>query len=437
MTASGFQIGFGEVDITPIKSILLGGYYYERRSTAVHDHLYARSMAISDGRNQVVMCVCDLINLGGCLDPTAGWIIPETRRLVHAKCGLPTESLILAAVHSHTSPDLAREKEYTATLPEMISESVRLAIADFAPRTLAVGRESAPGLQFIRRYRMKDGSVRTNPGIGNPEILEPLGAVDPDLHVLVASGKGQRVGGLAHFALHCDTVGETQISADWPHYLRKGVQEKLGDGFRLLTPIGPCGDVNHWNVFNDVSLRGFAEAERIGRSLSASALRALKHVSPVIPAGKVYSARKTLALKTRMPSPAELKAAKIRVAEPVAKVDFEVDRVEALRMIDANMVGPLAQTDITVLAFGNVALVGIPAEYFTELGCDIKNRSPFAYTLACTLANGNMGYVPAFHNYAEGGYEATSAILALGAGEQMADAAVELLHSAADTLGAN
>jgi hypothetical protein len=113
-----------------------------------------------------------------------------------------------------------------------------------------------------------------------------------------------------------------------------------------------------------------------------------------------------------------------------AEVDFTMDRVQALRRINAAKAGPALRVDITVLAFGNVALVGIPAEYFTELGRDIKRRSPFAHTLVCTLANGFVGYLPARANFAQGGYEAASCILVPGSGEQMADVAVELLQTA-------
>jgi hypothetical protein len=33
------------------------------------------------------------------------------------------------------------------------------------------------------------------------------------------------------------------------------MREKLGREFALLTPIGPAGDVNHYNVFAGAALR--------------------------------------------------------------------------------------------------------------------------------------------------------------------------------------
>ena len=107
-----------------------------------------------------------------------------------------------------------------------------------------------------------------------------------------------------------------------------------------------------------------------------------------------------------------------------------MDRVEARRRITAAEKGPGLSVDISVLVFGNVALVGIPGEYFSELGRDIKLRSPFDYTMIITLSDGGRGYIPARHNYDEGGYEVTSTILEPGAGEQMADTAVKMLDEA-------
>ena len=81
-----------------------------------------------------------------------------------------------------------------------------------------------------------------------------------------------------------------------------------------------------------------------------------------------------------------------------------------------------------------MAFVGIPGEYFVELGIRIQKESPFPYTFIVELANGELGYIPTRRGFAEGGYEPTSTPLAPGAGETMADTghlALETLHSIA------
>ncbi|MFA6109494.1 MAG: hypothetical protein WDA75_12070 [Candidatus Latescibacterota bacterium] len=422
--AQSFSVGSAAVEITPSKPAYLAGYYYDRLSTAIHDPLLARCLAVSDGKTTVALCVGDIIDL-----PRNA--VEQTRRLVQQRCGLPPECLILSAIHTHTAPDPDRETEYTAGLPELLAQGVSRAVTGLVPQEIRTGRAEENTLQYIRRFRMRDGSVRTNPGIGNPEVVLPIGAVDPSVSVVLAGQGGKISGGLVHFGLHCDTVGGTEISADWTHYLRQAVVQGLGGKPVLLTPIGTCGDVNHWNVFRNVSLRGFAETERIGTKVAQAALEAAGRATVVEP-GRVMGLRQEITASIRVPSEAELAAAKTLMATPPPDgVDFTMDRVIAGRQVAAAAIGPTLKTEITVLTFGSVAIVGVPTEYFTALGRQIKNRSPFPQTIIVTLANGNVGYVGERHNYEEeGGYEMTSAPTCPGTGELIADTAVDLLRRA-------
>jgi len=70
-----YLVGFSESDITPATPVLLAGYYRDRRSTGIHDRLYARSMAVSDGESRVAICAADLVELDRS-------VVAETRRLV-------------------------------------------------------------------------------------------------------------------------------------------------------------------------------------------------------------------------------------------------------------------------------------------------------------------------------------------------------------------
>ena len=56
--------------------------------------------------------------------------------------------------------------------------------------------------------------------------------------------------------------------------------------------------------------------------------------------------------------------------------------------------GAEQETWIQAIVIGDVAIVGVPAEYFTVLGVDIKRRSPFEHTYVAELANDWIGYLP-------------------------------------------
>ena len=52
------------------------------------------------------------------------------------------------------------------------------------------------------------------------------------------------------------------------------------------------------------------------------------------------------------------------------------------------------KTWVQAIVIGDVALVGVPGEFFTVLGQEIKRRSPYRYTYVFELANDYIGYIP-------------------------------------------
>jgi hypothetical protein len=110
---------------------------------------------------------------------------------------------------------------------------------------------------------------------------------------------------------------------------------------------------------------------------------------------------------------------------------------EIIRKVFQNMrreLGPVQgeerETWVQAVRIGSVAWVGVPAEYFTQLGLDIKNRSPFRHTYVAELANDWVGYLPNREGHKLGGYQVWTGFHSYaeeGTGERIADLAVELL----------
>ena len=79
---------------------------------------------------------------------------------------------------------------------------------------------------------------------------------------------------------------------------------------------------------------------------------------------------------------------------------------------------------------GDIAFVGVPGEFFTVLGQEIKRRSPFRYTYVFELANDYIGYIPDKAGFDRGGYQTWTGLhsfLERGTGELIVDEAVGLL----------
>ena len=71
---------------------------------------------------------------------------------------------------------------------------------------------------------------------------------------------------------------------------------------------------------------------------------------------------------------------------------------------------------------GDIAIVGVPGEFFTVLGQEIKRRSPFRYTYVFELANDYIGYIPDRAAFGLGGYQTWTGLhsfLEPGTGEEI------------------
>jgi hypothetical protein len=61
--------------------------------------------------------------------------------------------------------------------------------------------------------------------------------------------------------------------------------------------------------------------------------------------------------------------------------------------------------EVQVIHLGDVALVGLPGEPFTELGLEIKARSVIPHTFVVGYANDYLGYLATLKAWQQGGYE--------------------------------
>ena len=85
---------------------------------------------------------------------------------------------------------------------------------------------------------------------------------------------------------------------------------------------------------------------------------------------------------------------------------------------------------------GSLGIVGIPCEVFTEIGLEIKRRSPLQPTFNVSLANGYNGYLPTPQQHRWGGYEtwrARSSYLEVTASDTITKTVMELLTTVAKT----
>ena len=120
MAKNTLSAGYARVDITPPLGVNIAGYYKERIADGVLDNLYACALAVSDGKNTVLLITTDLCSLSDTM-------ADEWRAEIAEKTGLPTQNIYTHAVHTHQGPIVAnncenplnqqyRRRKYTAHL---------------------------------------------------------------------------------------------------------------------------------------------------------------------------------------------------------------------------------------------------------------------------------------------------------------------------------
>jgi hypothetical protein len=423
----------------------MAGYFYERRSTAVHDPLLAKTLVFKQGDVKFSITVCDLCHLSPA-------VAAQARTLASQTTSIPPDHIAISATHTHTGPDYfgvlrdhlhrlalatngkdpAEEIDYPNQLAQRIAQSIIEANEAAAPATLHVGAAQQPNVAFNRRYFMKDGTVGWNPGKNNPNIQKPAGPIDPEISILkIDRGDAAPLAILTAFPLHADAVGGLEYSADYPHYLQQSLRSRLNTPQLLsIFAQGTSGDINHVDVSTDHPQKGHEEAERIGTQLAQSVHDALPSLKPIqLPHVAVATTRVDLPVQQYTPEEVgNARALFSKIQERKLPFLVGVKATKIVKIYDRYLGQPIPAQIQAFRIANDTAIVTLPSEMFVELGLAIKRQSPFKHTILIELANDSFGYIPTKRAYQEGNYEPTNSTVQSGSGEKLVEAALTLLR---------
>ena len=438
LLSQDLRAGAAMVDITPPVGMPLAGYYSTRLATGTHDPLHAKAIVIQQGKEEVALVACDLTNLP-----------PEVIEQAEALIGMPPGHVMISATHSHTGPVLSTNSSrnsayggdlpivagYMRELPKRIAAAVSQARLALKPAQISWGKGQESSVAFNRRFHMQDGTVGWNPGKLNPGIVRPAGPIDPDLNVVLFADAGQKpFATYVNYALHLDTVGGTDFSADYPFALSQVLGKVQGagqvGGMITLFTMGTSGNINHIDVTRKEPQKGHGEADRIGTVLAGEVIKTYTRMRPAIGALRTSTAQVELALPAVTDD--EVQKAKAIAAEVLAgKNPKFLDTVGAFKTLDvAERAGQPWSAEVQVIALGkDLAWVALPGEIFVELGQQIKQASPFAHTIVVELAHGPVTYFPNDAAFPQGNYEVVTSRAAKGSGERLVQSAIAQLKA--------
>ena len=442
--------GFGRTTVNPPMGIKIAGYFKLRLADGILDNLEANVVALRLGEKTVLMITAD--HCGLLKD-----FIDECKVELEKTLGIPGDAVYLHSTHTHTGPMLLAAGtpdadgdplmcEYRKILKAGIVEASRKALEDLAPAKMGYAVGQAPNIAFVRRYRMKDGTIRTNPGVNNPDILAPIGDVDERVNVLRFTRENKEDIVIAHFGDHPDTVGGCKISGDWPAFTRR-IFEKAIDNTRCILFNGAQGDINHVNVhpkggdlndmfmdFDDVS-RGYGHARHMGQVVAGAVMQVYDKVA-YTEVDSIGYMQCDVDVPSNKPTPEEMPLAHKYNDLHKAGRDDEIPYTgmmlttvvaEAGRKVRLENGPDFFTLHFTAFKIGKVAFFGIPGEPFMAIGKSIKEIPGWDLIFPTCNTNAKSGYFPNTEAYDEGGYEAGSSPFKRGVAERIVDSARQML----------
>ena len=406
------KVGFGRVDVTPPTGVPLAGYFTPRTMVGVLDPLELNAIVVEVGEDKLAIITADFLSMRE-VDASG------LRRLIEKETGIPAQNILTQCLHQHTSIFAGNSggmpPYYKQSMERKYVDVVKLALDDLAEATVTVGEaETDRPVSFIRRFRMKDGSVRTNPGFGNPDIDHPLGTADNTVRLVRFHREEKADIAMVGFQTHPDTIGGCRVSADWPGWVRRLTEKALEDeGIHCILVNGCQGDTNHFDVNGprlpkEPEVKHTQVSKPIAEEIVKKAL-ALWDGGKEVAEGPISGEVTIHPIRTNLDGIDRIEEAKALHKKVVAGEPTGLnmaEKGEVRRIASMENYTLFQKVPVTMVAFGKIAVVGYGGEPFTEYADVLRKAYPDLMILTACNCNGAQGYLPSEKAFEEGGYEA-------------------------------
>ena len=420
-----FLAGAATSNITPwLGGGLVGNFGTPPPAKYVHDELHARCFVLDDGTTRIALVVSDNIYI-------SREVLDDAKRQVTEATGLPADRVLMSCTHTHSSVSARWDNplrpgkeftEYQRFVAHRIADGVCCAIHNLQPARIAWGTADLPGQVFCRRWLLEPGAelfnpfgepdqAKMNPG-NRPDLLKPAGPVDPQIAFLALQTlDGRPLGLLANYSLHyVGATGRNHLSADYFGVFADRIQELLAAD-RLDPPFvgamsnGTSGNIN--NVDFSVGRQKRQPYEQIRFVADQCAQAVYGQYKSLVWRDwvKLDMRERELELAVRKPTPAQLEHAKQVLADPDRRDKFPHERNYAAKAIQQLESPDTVSVMLQAVRIGELGIFAVPFEVFSEIGLELKARSPLQPSFTMELANGGYGYLPTPEQHKLGGYE--------------------------------
>ena len=414
------RVGAGEAEFAATDEMIIGGGILPGRARGPEGKLRAAAVVLDlAGSKPVAIVACDVLMLNrDLLDPVVADI--------EGNLGIPANNILINATHTHHSPSTCtvhgykRDEAFCRNVQKGIATAVKLAQANLAKATMhfRLGEESSVGQNS--RLLLADNTIYW---IGpRDDAVRPTGPFDSDLPVLSFRGADNRlIATIFNHSTH--TIGAREAGKRSPGFYGLAAQELEADlGGRFIFLEGASGSTHNLNLKAPEMILRLKEA--VQEALAKSEGR---------PVTKLAAARRKFKFKIRHfddQKEDDAVSAYCRRRAPQS-ADGIVQVFRNQRNVLRPLQGQERSTWVQAVVVGDVAWVGVPAEFFTNLGQEIKRRSPIRHTYVAELANDWIGYLPDKKAFELGGYQTWTGLhsfAAPGTGEAVVEEALAILR---------
>jgi hypothetical protein len=316
-------------------------------------------------------------------------------------------------------------KDYLATLPGLIADSIGQAYEALQPARMFLGRSLVYEGHHNRRVISKADGLALNTWLKNlddlkqtPQVLGTEGPIDPELWVArFDAPDGKVLGTLANFTCHTclhDRIHLKTFSADFPGVIAEQIAQTYGKQAVCVFTQGAAG-----NIAPPV---GFAPDWKERSAVFArAAVDAAKRAIPVEGPIAVGYARRDVVVPRCDPA-AQREGA-------IARLGWRPDKFGAAKREAARM-PETREVPVNAGRIGPLAIATNAGELFVEWGLSVKKRSPFPHTILSELTNDWIGYEPTALAFQHEGYETLAGVdfVSPEGIETLVDTAVEMLQ---------
>jgi neutral ceramidase len=422
--SSPLRVGAAAASFAADDSMQIGGHIAAVHVQGQEGELRAVATVIEQpGSGKFAIVACDVLFV-------TREMIDRTAEKIEKSCGIEPAHLLVNATHTHGAPSTVRihdahvEPEFVRSVEAGIVKAVEEAnarLTDHCRFLFHLGQE--PNVGQNSRMLLPDGMISW--GVHADPLARPTGPFDPELPVWVFRGPGDKLLSVIYnHSTH--TVGSLRPNVRSPSFYGLAAQALEAQwGAPVCFLEGASGSTHNGNrSIADL----IADLKRdVAEGVEQARPREVKRIA---------AAKRPFRFNVRVFDEAteDKKVVDFMTAHSPGSLDLVARVFREARLALKPEQGQERETSVQVILIGDVALVGVPAEFFTVLGMEIKKRSPFADTYVAELANDWIGYLPDREAHQLGGYQTWTgfhSFAEIGTGERMVDQAVAMLDELA------